>query len=169
MQSDIVLFKLAVQMRNSTGVWLLLLAGALFLVTRTPPRHALQRPAESESALLLRRRREESVSRLAVERSSRIDAHAAASATASTTAPAVTAAAVMTAATHSAGASAAGTERPFFGAGQSREAAQSVATAIEKQRQPKEGALWGNVQASWTQAERESDNVRRLLQARDTS
>ena len=154
-------------MRNVTGVWLLLLAGALFLVTRTPPRHALQRPAEA--ALLLRRRREESVSRLAVERSSRIDAHAAASATASTTAPAVTAAAVMTAATHSAGASAAGTERPFFGAGQSREAAQSVATAIEKQRQPKEGALWGNVQASWTQAERESDNVRRLLQARDTS
>ena len=53
----------------------------------------------------------------------------------------------------------------FFGPGQSVMARQSVEMAIEKQRAPKEGILWGNVQASMAQAERESDNVRRLLQA----
>ena len=56
----------------------------------------------------------------------------------------------------------------FFSAGQSAEARRSVELAIEKQQAPKEGAfLWGNVQATVAQAEKESDNVRRLLQADD--
>ena len=37
--------------------------------------------------------------------------------------------------------------------------------AIDKQREPEGGALWQNVQTSWAQAERESDNVRRLLRS----
>ena len=53
----------------------------------------------------------------------------------------------------------------LFGDGQCDQARDSVRTAIERQREPEEGALWANVQSSWAQAERESDNVRRLLQA----
>ena len=53
----------------------------------------------------------------------------------------------------------------FFSGGQDVMARQSVATAIEHQPTPKEGVLWGATQSSLAQAERESDNVRRLLQA----
>lgn len=52
-----------------------------------------------------------------------------------------------------------------FGEGQSNQARESVQMAIARQRAPVEGVLWANVQSSMAQAERESDNVRRLLQA----
>ena len=57
------------------------------------------------------------------------------------------------------------TNAVFFSIGQSLAARRSVDIAIEKQPPPKVGLLWGSVQHSWEQAERESDNVRRLLQA----
>ena len=53
----------------------------------------------------------------------------------------------------------------LFSPGQDPIARQSVETAIKHQPTPKEGVLWGAGQSSWAQAERESDNVRRLLQA----
>ena len=53
----------------------------------------------------------------------------------------------------------------FFSPGQSSDARRSVQQAIDSQPAPSEGLLWGATQTSWGQAERESDNVRRLLQA----
>lgn len=55
--------------------------------------------------------------------------------------------------------------RTLYAPGQSAQARESVATAVREQPDRTGGALWGNVQTSLAQAERESDNVRRLLQA----
>ena len=53
-----------------------------------------------------------------------------------------------------------------FSPGQSEQARASVRMAIEKQRPPPgDNELWGGVQSGWEQANKESDNVRALLQA----
>jgi hypothetical protein len=65
---------------------------------------------------------------------------------------------------------AAGARVPVGGApfwpGQSEQARTSVQKAIDKQRPPPgNNELWGGVQSGWEQANKESDNVRALLQA----
>ena len=53
-----------------------------------------------------------------------------------------------------------------FSPGQSDQAKISVKKAIDKQRPPPgNNELWGGVQSGWEQANKESDNVRALLQA----
>ena len=94
----------------------------------------------------------------------------------STAAPVATAAPVSTAAPISTAAStatpvataastAASPDDTLVGEGQCEHARLSVQTAIDKQRAPNTGGTWDGDKTSYDQAVRESDNVRRLLQA----
>ena len=151
----------------TTLLWIIFVVCALFVLQRPARRSPLAMPAsELDAAVLLRKQRIASSAsakppQVAPEQQPPQLSAAIGSAAATTPVERVGPAnAAETAASHP-------SDAAFFMPGQCEQAVTSVRTAIERHRAPgdAESLQTAHTQTSMAQAERESDNVRRLLQA----
>ena len=149
-------------------LWFLFVMCCLFVLQRPARRSPIAAPAsELDVAVLLRKQRIASGAKppqvtpeqALPQRPAATEADAASS-TAATSVARGPATAAETAASHP-------SDAAFFMPGQCEQAITSVRTAIERHRAPgdAESLQTAHTQTSMAQAERESDNVRRLLQA----
>jgi hypothetical protein len=149
-------------MRRGTGLlWLALVVVALTLLLVRPQQRSQPVPIADPVALLRRQRIAARTTAAAAEAAAASVLQREPPAPAEVAPPDVVAAAASVASA----ATTAGSEH--MGEGQCEHARVSVKTAVEKQRAPAdmESLQTSNTQTSYAQAERESDNVRRLLQA----
>ena len=133
--------------RATTLLWQALLAASLLLFLNRP--QASRSVPVADPAVLLRKQRMVTPGRQVVANGASDPLPGVAT---TPPKPVVTAAAAPVATA----ASTASTDDPLMGEGQCEHARLSVQTAIEKQREPTEGALWQNTQTSYGQAKRES-------------
>ena len=147
--------------RTTTLLWQALIAVSLLLLFFRPQTSRLVPVADP--AALLRARMMATPDRQAVVDGARDPPHGVA---ATPPEPVAVSAAAPPAAAAAPVATAASTASPDdMGEGQCEHARLSVQTAIDRQPAPDKSGLWDGDKTSYDQAVRESDNVRRLLQA----
>ena len=150
--------------RTTTLLWQALIAASLLLFFFRPQTSRLV-PVVDQAALLRKQRMVATPNRQAVVDGARDPLHGVATAPPEPGAIAAAAPAAAAAAPVATAASTASTDDTLMGEGQCEHARLSVQTAIDKQPAPRSDGLWDGDKTSYDQAVRESDNVRRLLQA----